>query len=73
MAEAGSAAKGVPQEAAERIEDEAREQIVTPWEVEAAEGKGIDYDKLVRDFGRRSARARARGVLGHLPPRAGRD
>lgn len=62
MAEAGSAAKGVPQEAAERIEDEAREQIVTPWEVEAAEGKGIDYDKLVRDFGRRPARARRGGA-----------
>jgi len=25
-------------------------QVVTPWEVEAGE-EGIDYDKLIRDFG----------------------
>jgi len=29
----------------------AREQVVTPWDVEGAEGGGIDYAKLVRDFG----------------------
>lgn len=27
------------------------EQNVTPWEVQGAEGQGIDYDKLVEKFG----------------------
>lgn len=27
------------------------EQVVTPWDVEASDDKGIDYEKLVRDFG----------------------
>ena len=25
--------------------------MVTPWDVEGKDGEGIDYDKLVRDFG----------------------
>ena len=38
------------------VEDDAREttateQVVTPWDVEGKDGGGIDYDKLVRDFG----------------------
>ena len=31
--------------------DESSEQVVTPWDVEGKDGEGIDYDKLVRDFG----------------------
>lgn len=26
-------------------------QTVTPWDVECDDDKGIDYDKLIRDFG----------------------
>lgn len=26
-------------------------QKVTPWDVEGADEKGVDYDKLIRDFG----------------------
>ena len=32
-------------------ETRATEQVVTPWDVEGKDGGGIDYDKLVRDFG----------------------
>ena len=27
------------------------EQIVTPWDVEGADGQGVDYDKLIKEFG----------------------
>jgi tryptophanyl-tRNA synthetase len=30
---------------------ENKEQVVTPWDVEAGAGGAIDYDKLIRDFG----------------------
>ena len=32
-------------------DEDATEQTVTPWDVEGADGGGIDYAKLVRDFG----------------------
>lgn len=31
--------------------EEEKEQIVTPWEVETGSSKGIDYNKLIKDFG----------------------
>lgn len=30
-------------------DNQPKEQVVTPWEVEAEDG--VDYDKLIRDFG----------------------
>ncbi len=31
--------------------DEAKEQVVTPWEAKAGEGQAtIDYDKLISEF-----------------------
>jgi tryptophanyl-tRNA synthetase len=30
-----------------------QEQTVTPWEVEAADDRGVDYDKLIKQFGTR--------------------
>jgi tryptophanyl-tRNA synthetase len=30
-----------------------REQKVTPWEVEAADERGVDYDRLIEQFGTR--------------------
>lgn len=29
------------------------EQKVTPWEVEVADDRGVDYDKLIKQFGTR--------------------
>ncbi len=31
--------------------EEKIEQIVTPWDVEAADENGIDYNKLIEQFG----------------------
>jgi tryptophanyl-tRNA synthetase len=54
----------------------AAEQVVTPWEVsggvtESGEKLGIDYDKLIRQFGTRpidkELLARFEEVTGHKP------
>lgn len=36
--------------AAASADDGGKEQVVNPWEIEAGE-EGVDYDKLIRDFG----------------------
>lgn len=33
------------------LDKEAKEDIVTPWDVEGAEDTGIDYEKLIKRFG----------------------
>jgi tryptophanyl-tRNA synthetase len=45
---AAAAEQGVDAERKEKEEEE--EQVVNPWEVSAGKG-GIDYDKLVDQFG----------------------
>ncbi|ODQ64554.1 tryptophanyl-tRNA synthetase [Nadsonia fulvescens var. elongata DSM 6958] len=59
------------------IEDQAAEQVITPWEVEGAvvDGKAqdIDYDKLIQNFGTRKITEetldRFEAVTGHKPHR----
>ena len=36
---------------ADQAKDGEDEQIVTPWNVSTTSEKGIDYDKLIRDYG----------------------
>jgi len=31
--------------------NETKTQIVTPWDVEGVDGQGVDYDKLIKEFG----------------------
>lgn len=56
--------------------DDAKDQVITPWEVEGAvdehgQSQGIDYNKLVQQFGTRKVTpetlARFRAVTGHEP------
>lgn len=50
--QAGAAvASPVPEGLESAVAREAEEQNITPWEVQGADGKGIDYDKLVEKFG----------------------
>jgi hypothetical protein len=51
--------------------DNTGEQVITPWEVVGG-AKGIDYDKLIRDFGAAAARRGAR-CAGERPGGAGSD
>jgi tryptophanyl-tRNA synthetase len=50
-----------------------REQKVTPWEVEAADERGVDYDKLIEQFGTRkidqSLLERLENLTGRKPHR----
>ena len=47
---AGAGSSGTTAAAAAAGDDVAG-QVVTPWDVETDDDKGIDYDKLIRDFG----------------------
>lgn len=47
---AGAGSSGTSAAAAAAGDDVAG-QVVTPWDVETDDDKGIDYDKLIRDFG----------------------
>eukprot|EP00127_Corallochytrium_limacisporum_P005734 Clim_evm113s210 gene=Clim_evmTU113s210 len=49
------------------------EQVVTPWDVEAADEKGVDYDKLIEKFGSqpisKEQLERFEKLTGHRPHR----